>query len=124
MISTILNFGNRNIQQPILTYASSGKLLRSWDPSPQWVEAIAYNQDDDVIFILGERELPKGPYAPNYPLLVEYSRDGEVRKIMIPAGALKDGGDSFHEGGEVGESALRIRKTESTSMLPRTVKPL
>jgi len=111
LIATILNFGtNAKIQQPILTYDSSGKLLKSWDPYPQYVEAIAYSKDDDALFILGERSLPDGPYAPNYPLLVEYSRDGNVQKVMIPAGALKNGGDSFHEGGEFGETTLRVTK--------------
>jgi hypothetical protein len=110
LVAAILNFGDGNVQQPILTYDSSGKLLKTWDPAPQYVEAIAYSKDDDAIFILGERELPKGPYAPNYPLLVEYSRDGQVLRIVVPAGALKDGGDSFHQGGEVGQTALRIAK--------------
>jgi len=111
LIAAILNFGtNANIQEPILTYDSSGKLLKSWDPHPQYVEAIAYSKDDDALFILGERSLPDGPYAPNYPLLVEYSRDGNVQKVMIPAGALKNGGDSFHQGGQFGETTLRVTK--------------
>lgn len=110
LIAVILNFGNGNIQQPILTYDSSGKLLKSWDSAPQYVEAIAYSSDDDALFVLGERDLPNGPYAPNYPLLVEYSRDGSVQKVMIPAGALKDGGDSFHQGGQFGETTLRVTK--------------
>ena len=113
LIAAILNFGtNANIQEPILTYDSSGKLLKSWDPYPQSVEAIAYSKDDDALFILGERSLPDGPYAPNYPLLVEYSRDGNVQKVMIPAGALKNGGDSFHEGSEFGETMLRVTKDQ------------
>jgi hypothetical protein len=111
LIAAILNFGtNANIQEPILTYDSSGKLLKSWDPYPQSVETIAYSKDDDELFILGERSLPDGPYAPNYPLLVEYSRDGNVQKVMIPAGALKNGGGSFHQGGRVGETTLRVTK--------------
>ena len=111
LIAPILNFGtNANIQQPILIYDSSGKLLKSWDPAPQYVEAIAYSKDDDALFILGARGLPEGPYAPNYPLLVEYSRDGNVQKVMLPAGALKNGGDPFHQGGLVGETTLRVTK--------------
>ncbi len=113
LIAAILNFGtNSNIRETILTYDFSGKLLKSWDPAPQCVEAIAYSKDDDAVFILGERSLPNGPYAPNYPLLVEYSRDGSVQKVMIPAGALKDGGDSFHEGGQFGETTLRVTKDQ------------
>ena len=111
LIAAILNFGtNANIRQPILIYDSSGKLLKSWDPAPQYVEAIAYSKDDDALFILGARGLPDGPYAPNYPLLVQYSRDGNVQKVMLPAGALKNGGDSFHQGSLVGETKLRITK--------------
>jgi hypothetical protein len=111
LIAPILNFGtNANIRQPILTYDSSGKMLKSWDPAPQYVEAIAYSKDDDALFILGERSLPDGPYAPNYPLLVEYSRDGNVQKVMLPAGALKNGGDPFHQGGLIGETTLRVTK--------------
>src|SRR5215469_13913396 len=105
LIAAILNFGtNANIRQPILIYDSWGKLLKNWYPAPQYVEAIAYSKDDDALFILGARGLPNGPYAPNYPLLVEYSRDGNVQKVMLPAGALKNGGDSFHQGGLVGET--------------------
>ena len=81
------------------------------------MEAIAYSQDDDALFILGERSLPDGPYAPNYPLLVEYSRDGNVQKVMIPAGALKNGGDPSIQGGLVGETTLRVRKIEFISTL-------
>ena len=84
--------------------------MKSWDPAPQCVESIAYSKDDDAIFVLGERDLPNGPYAPNYPLLVEYSRDGRVLKLMVPVGALRDGGESFHQNGEHGEPALRVTK--------------
>ncbi len=84
--------------------------MKSWDPAPQYIESIAYSEDDDAIFILGERELPNGPYAPNYPLLVEYSRAGRVLKAMVPASALKNGGESFHQNGEHGVPALRVTK--------------
>ena len=111
VIAALLNFGkNRDIREMILTYDSSGELLKTWGPAPQYVEAIAYSKDDDAVFILGGRDLPDGPYAPNYPLLVEYGRDGRVLKTMVPAGALKDGGDSFRQGGEVGQPALRVTK--------------
>ena len=114
VIAALLNFGkNCDVREMILTYDSSGKLLTTWDPAPQYVEAIAYSKDDDAVFILGGRDLPDGPYARNYPLLVEYSRDGRVLlKVMVPAGALKDGGDSFHQGGEVGQPALRVTKNQ------------
>jgi hypothetical protein len=114
VIAALLNFGkNRDVREMILTYDSSGKLLTTWDPAPQYVEAIAYSKDDDAVFILGGRDLPDGPYARNYPLLVEYSRDGQVvLKVMVPAGALKDGGNSFHQGGEVGQPALRVTKDQ------------
>jgi hypothetical protein len=110
VIAALLNFGkNCDVREMILTYDSSGKLLTTWDPAPQYVEAIAYSKDDDAVFILGGRDLPDGPYARNYPLLVEYSRDGRVLlKVMVPAGALKDGGDSF----EVGQPALRVTKNQ------------
>ena len=111
LIAATLNFGtDASFRESILTYDSSGKLLKSWDPYPQDVEAIAYSKDDDALFILGERSLPDGPYAPNYPLLIEYSRDGSVQKVMLPAGALKNGGNSFHEGGQFGETTLRVTK--------------
>jgi hypothetical protein len=111
VIAALLNFGqNHDIREMILTYDSSGELLKTWDPVPQNVEAIAYSKDDDAVFILGGRHLPDGPCAPNYPLLVEYSRDGRVLKTVVPAGALKDGGDSFRQGGEVGQPALRVTK--------------
>jgi hypothetical protein len=113
VIAALLNFGkNRDIREMVLTYDSSGVLLKTWDPAPQYVEAIAYSKDDDAVFILGGRDLPDGPYARNYPLLVEYSRDGRVLKVMVPAGTLKDGEDSFHPGGEVGQTALRVTKNQ------------
>jgi hypothetical protein len=111
VIAALLNFGkNRDIREMILTYDSSGELLKTWDPAPQYVEAIAYSEDDDAVFILGGRDLPNGPYARNYPLLIEYSRDGRVLKVMVPAGTLKDDEDSFHQGGEVGQPVLRVTK--------------
>jgi hypothetical protein len=113
VIAALLNFGkNRDIREMILTYDSSGELLKTWDPAPQYVEAIAYSKDDDAVFILGGRYLPNGPYARNYPLLVEYNRDGRVLKVMVPAGNLKDGEDSFHQGGEVGQPKLRVTKNQ------------
>jgi hypothetical protein len=113
VIAALLNFGkNRDIREMILTYDSSGELVKTWDPAPHYVEAITYSKDDDAVFILGGRDLPNGPYARNYPLLVEYSRDGRVLKVMAPAGTLKDGDDSFHPGGEVGQTALRVTKNQ------------
>jgi hypothetical protein len=109
LIATILNFGDRDVRQPILTYDSSGRLVKSWSP-PQYAEAIAYSKDDDAVFVLGDRDAPEGPDAPDYPLLVEYDLEGHVLKSMIPASTLMNRGDSFRRGGEIGEPALRVTK--------------
>ena len=85
LLAAILNFGGHSIRNLILTYSSSGELLKTWDPAPQYARVIAYSQDDDAIFVLGERETPDGHTPPDSPLLVEYSRDGRVLKSMIPA---------------------------------------
>ncbi len=110
LIAAILNFGGHNIRKLVLTYSSSGELLKTWDPAPQYARVIAYSQDDDAIFVLGERETPDGQTPPDSPLLVEYSRDGRVLKSMIPASTMKEGGDSFLEGGETGQPVLRVTK--------------
>ncbi len=110
LIYATLEFGNRNVQELILTYDSAGQLVKSWDPAPQYIEAIAYSKDDDAIFVLGGRNLPPGPYAHNYPLVIEYSRDGRVLKAMAPASLLKDFNGSFHRGSEVGQPLLRVTK--------------
>jgi hypothetical protein len=110
MIAAILNYEGPRSRQAILTYDSSGRLLRSWDPAPQYANAIAYSKDDDAIFVLGDRDVPDGPSAPNYPLLVEYSREGLVMKSMVPAETLKDRGDSFWQGGEIGVPTLKVTK--------------
>jgi hypothetical protein len=110
LIATILNFGSHNIRRVVLTYDSSGQLLKTWDPAPQYAEVIAYSKDDDAIFVLGDRYVPDGPDAPDYPVLVEYSRDGRVLKNMIPASTLKDAGNSFIQSGETGQPALRVTK--------------
>jgi hypothetical protein len=110
LIAATLEFGNHNVREIVLTYDSSGQLVKIWDPAPQYAEAIAYSMDDDAIFVLGGRELPKGPYVPNYPILIEYSRDGRVLKTMVPGGTLKDFNGSFHTGSEVGQPLLRITK--------------
>jgi hypothetical protein len=110
LIAATLNFGNHNIREVILTHDSSGQLMKTWDPAPQYVEAIAYSKDHDAIFVLGGRELPKGPYAPNYPLLIEYSRDGRVLKAMAPASLLRDREYSFQSGSQIGQPLLRVTK--------------
>ena len=110
IIAAALSFRNQTAQSMILTYDSSGQLLKTWDTMSQQVEAIAYSRDDDAVFVLGEGGVPKGPNAPLDPLLVEYSRDGRVLKSLIPAGALRDGGNSFTASSQVGEPALRITK--------------
>ena len=83
LFATILNFGGHNIRRVVLTYDSSDQLLKTWDPAPQYAEVIAYSKDDDAIFVLGDRYVPDGRDAPDYPVLVEYSRDGRVLKNMI-----------------------------------------
>jgi hypothetical protein len=110
LIATTLNFGNHNIREMVLTYDSSGQLLKTWNPAPQNADAIAYSKDDDAVFVLGDRDLPKGPYAPNYPLLIEYTRDGRVLKIMVPAATLLDPRGSFHNSAGVGQPLLRVTK--------------
>jgi hypothetical protein len=110
LIAAILNFGGHNIRRVVLTYDSSGQLLKTWEPVPQYAEVIAYSKDDDAIFVLGDRYVPDGPDAPDYPLLVEYNRDGRVLKNMVPASTLKERGDSLSGGSQTGEPALRVTK--------------
>jgi len=110
LIATALNFGNRNIRELVLTYDSAGQMLKTWNPAPQNVDAIAYSKDDDAVFVLGDRDLPNGPYAPNYPLLIEYSRDGRVLKIMVSAAILQDSRSSFHNSSGIGQPLLRVTK--------------
>jgi hypothetical protein len=110
LIAAILNFGGHNIRRAVLTYDSSGQLLKTWEPVLQYAEVVAYSKDDDAIFVLGDRYVPDGPDAPDYPLLVEYNRDGRVLKNMIPASTLKDAGNSFSGSGQTGEPALRVTK--------------
>jgi hypothetical protein len=110
LIAGTLNYGNRNIREVILTYDSSGQLLKTWDPAPQYIEAIAYSKDDDAIFVLGGLDLPPGPYAHNYPLLIEYNRDGRVLKAMAPANLLRDREYSFNSSSQNGQPLLRVTK--------------
>jgi|HubBroStandDraft_1064217.scaffolds.fasta_scaffold02315_6 hypothetical protein len=110
LIAATLNFGDHNIRELVLTYDSSGQLLKTWDPAPQYIEAIAYSKDDDAIFVLGGRNLPPGPYAATYPLLIEYNRDGRVLKAMAPASLLRDRDDSFNLGSQNGQPLLRVTK--------------
>jgi hypothetical protein len=112
LIATILNFGGHNIRRVVLTYDSSGQLLKTWEPAPQYAEVITYSKDDDAIFVLGDRDVPDGPDAPDYPLLVEYSRDGRVLKNMVPASTLKERGDSLYGGSQTGEPALKVTKNQ------------
>lgn len=109
LIATTLNFGDRNVRGAVLTYDSGGHLMKTWSP-PQYAEVIAYSKDDDALFVLGDRDAPDGPNAPNYPLLVEYDLEGRVLKSMLPASTLMNRGDSFRRGGEIGEPALRVTK--------------
>jgi hypothetical protein len=107
LIATTLNFGDRNVRGAVLTYDSGGHLLKTWSP-PQYVQVIAYSKDDGAVFLLGDRDAPDSPNAPNYPLLVEYDLEGRVLKNMLPANTLMNRGDSFRRGGEIGEPALRV----------------
>jgi hypothetical protein len=110
LIYATLEFGGRNVRDLILTYDSAGQLMKSWDPAPQYIEAIAYSKDDDAVFVLGGRNLPAGPYALNYPLLIEYSRDGRILKTMAPASTLKGRADAFHSDDKNGQTLLRVTK--------------
>jgi hypothetical protein len=82
-------------------------LLKTWDPAPQYVAALAYSKDDDALFVLGSRDVPD---APDYPLLVEYTRDGRVLREMVPASTLNAHGDSFNQNAEMGQPALRVTR--------------
>lgn len=110
LIAATLNFGDHKVQALVLTYDSSGRLLKTWDPAPQYVRQIAYSDADGAVFVLGDRDVPDGPSAPDYPLLVEYNRDGRVLENMIPASTLNDAGDSFNQSGETGQPMLRVTK--------------
>jgi len=110
LIYATLEFGNRNVRQLILTYDPSGQLVKSWDPAPQYIEAIAYSKDDDAVFVLGGRDLPPGPYAHNYPLLIEYSRDGRALKTMAPASLLRDREYALNSSGQNGQPVLKVTK--------------
>lgn len=110
LIYATLEFGNRNVRGLILTYDSAGQLVKSWDPAPQYVEAITYSEDDDAVFVLGGRDLPPGPYAHSYPLLTEYGRDGHAVKTMVPASLLRDREDSLNSSGQNGQPLLKVTK--------------
>lgn len=110
LIATTLNFGGQNVREVVLTYDSTGRLLKTWDPSPQYVAALAYSEADDALFVLGSRNQPSGPDESDYPLLVEYTRDGRVLREMVPSTALKARGDSFNQNGEIGQPALRVTR--------------
>lgn len=111
-IATTLNFGGHNVREVVLTYDSTGQLLKTWDPAPQYVEALAYSKDDDALFVLGSRNVPNVPDAPDYPLLVEYTRNWRVLREMVPASVLNARGDSFNQGGEIGQPALRVTRND------------
>ena len=110
LIYAILEFGNHKVRELILTYDSAGQLVKSWDPAPQYVEAIAYGKDDDAVFVLGGRDLPPGPYAHSYPLLIEYGRDGHAVKTMVPASLLRDREDSLNSSSQNGQPLLKVTK--------------
>jgi hypothetical protein len=110
LIYARLEFGNRNVRELILTYDSAGQLVKSWDPAPQYVEAIAYSKDDDAVFVLGGRDLPPGPYAHNYPLLIEYNRDGRALETMAPASLFRDREDSLNSSSQNGQPVLKVTK--------------
>lgn len=118
LLAAILNFGGHNIRNLILTYSTSGELLKTWDTAPQYAYVIAYSQDDDAIFVLGERETPDGHIPPDSPLLVEYSRDGRVLKNMIPLSTLKGREDAFDGRGDTGEPVLRVTKDRISFYAP------
>ena len=107
LIAATLIFGDYDVRELVLTYDSSGHLLKTWNPAPQYMDQIAYSKDDDALFVLGSSDVPN---TPDYPLLVEYDRDGRVLKNMIPASTLKKGGDSFNQNGEIGQPMLKITK--------------
>jgi hypothetical protein len=107
-------------QQPkalILTYRPSGELLNKWEPGPQDPDVISYVSDDDVVFVLGDSNLPND--EENYPLLVEYTRDGQILKKLIPASKLKDGGESLSGSGANGDPALRVTKDKIYLYAPK-----
>jgi hypothetical protein len=119
LIAATLGFGNQTIQSKVLTYDSSGQLLKVWDITPQRAEAIAYSRDDDAVFVLGEGGNSKGPGASDNALLVEYSRDGQLLKSMVPAGALKNRENPFAAGPLVGEPVLRVTKNRISFYAPK-----
>jgi hypothetical protein len=119
LIAATLSFRDQTIQARVLTYGSSGQLLTAWDAAPQQVEAIAYSRYDDAIFILGEGGVRKGPEAPGDPVPIEYSRDGQFLKSMIPAGALKTCGDAFAASSLTGGPVLRVTKNRISFYAPK-----
>jgi len=110
LISAILSMRDRQTKFLVLTYSDSGELLSKWEPGSQSADVISYASDDDAVFVLGDSDVPEG--TKNYPLLVEYSRDGRTLKKLIPSGKFKDGGQSLSGSGTDGQAALRITKNK------------
>jgi hypothetical protein len=110
LIATTLAMRDQQTKVLILTYAASGELLSKWEPGAQSADVISYASDDDAVFVLGDSDVPEG--TKDYPLLVEYSRDGRTLKNLIPAVKFKDGGQSLSGSGTDGQAALRITKNK------------
>jgi hypothetical protein len=119
LIAATLIFRNQSIQSRVLTYDARGQLSKAWDTGPQEVEAIAYSRDDDAVFVLGKGGVLERADAPEDPLLVEYSLDGQVLKSMVPAGVLKNRKDPFAAGSLVGQPVLRVTKNRISFYAPK-----
>ena len=117
LISAVLSMRDQEPKALILTYSDSGELLSRWEPTQQSPDLIRYASDDDALFVLGDSDLPED--VVNYPLLVEYSRDGRILKKLIPASTIQDGGDSLSPSSTNGELALRVTKDRIYLYAPR-----
>ena len=90
------------LKELILTYDSTGKLIKVWDVAPYEPRAISSDESGNL-YSLGIR-FDANPPA-DYGMLVEYGPDGKVVREMLPASLFPAGVDP----------------TESTDIGPRSI---
>lgn len=105
VISGVLVYPQRKTKSVLLTYDSTGTLVKVWEMFPYHHHQLAVDSGGNV-FALGDR-LDTDGHSP-YPMLIKYSPTGEVLKELLPSNRFDKGDEVVASGAPTGENSLFV----------------
>lgn len=86
VVACRLKYNNASaLKELILTYDSTGKLIKAWDVAPYEPSVISSDEGGNVYSFGTRYDVARGAPAPDYATLVEYSSEGKIVNQALPS---------------------------------------